>query len=169
MNDRISHRLCPAYRACSGTYHRVVRGLVTRIHDRPAGGLRSFDNDRRQHGAIQQVEIGMADIPLKSIVGSVGRTSDFDRNFRPQRRHLQERLERLGEAYPGSDFPVIDVYEMVGQYYVVDGHHRVALARRRGASYITAKVVQVRLPGMHPPTRHLARAGFRELASEDVM
>jgi hypothetical protein len=45
---------------------------------------------------------------------------------------------------------VIDVYEMVGQYYVVDGHHRVALARRRGASYITAKVVQVRLPGMHP-------------------
>jgi hypothetical protein len=102
----------------------------------------------------------MADIPLKSIVGSVGRVGDFDRNFRPQRRHLQERLARLGEAYSGSDFPVIDVYEMFGQYYVVDGHHRVALARRWGASYITAKVVQVGLPGINTSTRRLARAGF---------
>jgi uncharacterized ParB-like nuclease family protein len=104
----------------------------------------------------------MADIPLESIVGSVGRVGDFDRKFRPRRRHLQERLARLGEAYSGNDFPVIDVYEMVGQYYVLDGHHRVALARRRGASYITAKVVQVGLPGMNTSGRRLARAGFSD-------
>jgi hypothetical protein len=104
----------------------------------------------------------MADIPLKSIVGSVGRIGDFDGNFRPKRRHLRDRLERLGEAYPDCDFPVIDVYEIVGDYYVLDGHHRVALARRRGASYITARVVQVGLVGMTTPTRRLARAGFSD-------
>jgi hypothetical protein len=57
---------------------------------------------------------------------------------------------------------VIDVYEIVGDYYVLDGHHRVALARRRGASYITARVVQVGLVGMTTPTRRLARAGFSD-------
>jgi hypothetical protein len=138
-------------RMCAAAYERLRptagwRPPIGSPHH-ASRGLRSFDDDRRQHGAIHQAELGTADIELETIVGSVGRVGDFDRRFRPRHRHLRERLERLGDAYPENDFPVIDVYGLSGRYYVVDGHHRVALARRRGMIYITAKVVQVSAPG----------------------
>jgi hypothetical protein len=39
--------------------------------------------------------------------------------------------------------PAIDVFEVGGAYFVEDGHHRVALARERGADYIDAEVTRL--------------------------
>ena len=119
-----------------------IKGLM----GRPAGGLRCFDSDRRAKGAMHLVELGATDVPVTAIVGSVGRTGDFDHKFRPRQRHLRLRLAHLERAFPDCDFPTIDLYEIQGHYYVQDGHHRVALARKRGVHYMTARVVQVRPP-----------------------
>ena len=123
------------------------RGFIQGLTGRPGGGvLRSFDSDRRAKGAVHQVELGATDVPIRAIVGSVGRVEDFDHKFRPRQRHLRLRLAYLERAFPDCDFPAIDLYEIQGHYYVLDGHHRVALARKRGAHYMTARVVQVRPP-----------------------
>jgi hypothetical protein len=44
----------------------------------------------------------------------------------------------------GPEIPPIDVYELEGSYYVIDGHHRVSVARSLGRPTINARVTDVR-------------------------
>ena len=87
--------------------------------------------------------VGVRSIPLDKIIGSVDRASEFDRDFHPQRRDSDARIRKLEVAFPNGDFPAISVFEVGGAYFVSDGHHRVALAHRRGQEFIEAEVVQL--------------------------
>jgi len=90
--------------------------------------------------------VGMRTIPIKSIVGSVDRSVDFDRFFRPKKRgDLKRRMQSLREAFTDQGLPPISVYEASDLYFVQDGHHRVALARQEGTEFIDADVTHLRL------------------------
>jgi hypothetical protein len=92
-----------------------------------------------------QQHVGVRPIPVDRIVGSVDRTVDFDRLFRPRSRALRERARRVESAFRQAEMPPITVYEVGGYYFVVDGHHRVAVAREHRAEFIDAEVTQVRI------------------------
>lgn len=96
--------------------------------------------------------LGVREIPIDRIVGSVARSLGFDRQFRPQRHDSPQRLRRLEDAFPNADFPPIAVYEVGGSYLVADGHHRVALSRERGIEVIAAEVTRISTEGAgcHP-------------------
>lgn len=79
-------------------------------------------------------------VPLGSIVGTIARCCDFDACFRPLRRHLQKRMSQLREFFGGRHLPAIRLRQLGDSYYVVDGHHRVAIARERGMLAIDAIV-----------------------------
>jgi hypothetical protein len=98
---------------------------------------------RQALGVVTQRYRGVDTIPVGRIVGSLDRTVDFDRDFRPRTTDLAERLDSLRRAYPNGDFPAISVYEVGGAYFVVDGHHRVALSRELGRDYIDADVIEL--------------------------
>jgi hypothetical protein len=87
--------------------------------------------------------VGMREIPTTAIVGSVDRSVDFDRFFRTRRRELRRRLDALRDAFGDRPMPPITVYEAGGLYFVVDGHHRVALARQQGTEYLDAEVTEI--------------------------
>jgi hypothetical protein len=53
--------------------------------------------------------------------------------------------------YPEGDFPPIVVYELDGRFFVVDGHHRVAIARQRGIEFIDAEITRLRSRYPLPP------------------
>jgi hypothetical protein len=96
---------------------------------------------------LGQSYIGVRPIEIERIVGSVDRTVDFDRRFRPRRRNMAARLRSLGRAFSEASqaaFPPISVYEAGGAYFVVDGHHRVALARERGMTHLDAEITALR-------------------------
>lgn len=95
--------------------------------------------------------LGIREIPLDRIVGSVARNAGFDRRFRPLRHDASARLRSLEEAFPDADFPPIAVYEVGGSYFVVDGHHRVALSLERGLAFIAAEVTRIDTPYELPP------------------
>jgi hypothetical protein len=84
-------------------------------------------------------------IPVASIVGSVdGAAQLFDRNFRPVSDRARVRLGSVLVAMrQDKPLPPIDVWAWRGEYYVLDGHHRVAAARALGWDYINAHVVEV--------------------------
>jgi hypothetical protein len=86
---------------------------------------------------------GVQTIPVARIIGTVDRSVDFDRLFRPRRMLLRSRLEALGEAFPDGMVPAIAAYEVGGMYFVVDGHHRVALAHQLQMDYIEADVTSI--------------------------
>jgi hypothetical protein len=95
--------------------------------------------------------VGVREIPVDRIVGSVNRSVDFDRFFRTGKRHLRQRLEALREAFGDRPMPPITVYEAGGLYFVNDGHHRVALARQDGGAYIDAEVTRIQTSHqLHP-------------------
>ena len=84
-------------------------------------------------------------IPLDSIVGTVDRTRDFDRGFRPTTPRVRGRWQRIAAAQRrGESFPPISVYRIGDLHFVRDGHHRVSVAKSLGREDIDAYVTQVR-------------------------
>jgi hypothetical protein len=78
-------------------------------------------------------------IPLDAIVGTVDPTADFDACFRPATDRLAVRWQRVARAHhDGSQLPPIDVIERPDGFYVVDGRHRVSVARALGHDSIDA-------------------------------
>jgi hypothetical protein len=88
--------------------------------------------------------IGLQVIRLESIVGSVDRTRDFDRRFRPTSGRMRERWQRLALAQRrGEPIPPIEVYRVGDLHFVSDGHHRVSVALALGQDTIEAYVTEV--------------------------
>jgi ParB/Sulfiredoxin domain len=87
---------------------------------------------------LGQHYVGVMAIPVASIIGSVDRSVDFDRLFRPRRQPLRDRLRALRRVFPDGVMPPIVAYEVGGMYFVVDGHHRVALAQQLEMEYVDA-------------------------------
>jgi hypothetical protein len=100
---------------------------------------------------LGQSYVGVRSIPVERIVGSVDRSVDFDRCFRPRRPELKKRINDLREVFGSRPMPPITAYEAGSLYFVSDGHHRVALAREDGAQFIDAEVTALRLSHeIHP-------------------
>ena len=92
------------------------------------------------------VKQGMREIPLDAIVGSVGRFQDFTRTFWPKNDSDEERWVRVKTAVNQMvGMPPIDVYKVGDVYFVIDGNHRVSIARQLGSDTITARVTEVKL------------------------
>ena len=100
-------------------------------------------------GRRSESDLGVKDIPLDSIVGTVDRqTGTFDRSFRPAKANVRGRWQRIAAARRrGEALPPIDVYRIGELHFVQDGHHRVSVARAMGDKTIEAHVrlVQTRL------------------------
>jgi hypothetical protein len=80
-------------------------------------------------------------IRLDEIVGTVEPTKTFDARFRPASEHVRARWERVALAHrKGIALPPIEVLEREDGYYVVDGRHRVSVARALGHRDIEARV-----------------------------
>jgi nucleotide-binding universal stress UspA family protein len=94
-----------------------------------------------------RTERGVHDIPLKAIVGSVGRYNEFTRGFLPLKSGDQVRWARvktLMDDPMGTGLPPIDVYKVGEVYFVLDGNHRVSIAREEGFEFIEAHVIEVK-------------------------
>ncbi|MBC7222606.1 DUF4032 domain-containing protein [Candidatus Bipolaricaulota bacterium] len=86
--------------------------------------------------------LGLREVEVEKIAGSVDRYDDFTRAFLPlhgedaRQKRIEEAMER------GEVLPPVKLYKLGEVYFVVDGHHRVAAARKTGAKYIDAEVVE---------------------------
>jgi hypothetical protein len=95
-------------------------------------------------GRTSERQLGLQVVPLDAIVGTVDRTRDFDRQFRPTTGRVRARWERLAAAMRrGESMPPIDVYRIGDLHFVRDGHHRVSVARALGRRDIDAYVTEV--------------------------
>jgi hypothetical protein len=84
---------------------------------------------------------GLQTVPVAKIVGSVNRYQDFDRLFLPTQSHTAHRWQRISSAwYRDVNLPPILLYKAGEVYFVIDGNHRVSVARSRGQEFIDAEV-----------------------------
>ncbi len=84
---------------------------------------------------------GIQSVPLNKIVGSVGRYRDFDNQFLPTQNNSGERWRKVNRAYHEDiNLPPIKLYRVGDVYFVLDGNHRVSVAREHGSTFIDAEV-----------------------------
>jgi hypothetical protein len=85
---------------------------------------------------------GLRDIPLDAITGSLepNRSAQFDREFRPSRLARSRWISIWLAEARGTVLPPISVVAVGDGYAVRDGHHRISVARARGALSIAAVV-----------------------------
>jgi hypothetical protein len=103
-----------------------------------------FEEVVRALGRIGERRLGLKVIPLDSVVGTVDRSREFDRAFRPTSPRVRERWQRINLAQrKGEALPPIDVYRIGDMHFVKDGHHRVSVARALGHRDIEAYVTEV--------------------------
>lgn len=108
--------------------------------------LLSFEEVTRPLRLAGRAERGVQEIPVQAIVGSVGRYADFTRTFLPRQDSDEERWARVKSAFSSPNpvsLPPIDVYKVGEVYFVLDGNHRVSVARQQGWTHIEAHVIEV--------------------------
>jgi hypothetical protein len=127
---------------------RAFRRALLRTLTRRARGLTSFDDVLRAAGPEGRAFAGVHEIPLDRVIGSAAapaKSGDFDPGFLPVDRRMRDRWTRIYRAMvEGGELPPIDVYKVGDNYYVIDGHHRVSVARSLRRDSINAHVVDVK-------------------------
>jgi hypothetical protein len=120
---------------------RQVRSRLQR--DNASEGLLCFDDLRKIPGAVGRIYRGLRTVPLRQIGGSVGRCSEFDRDFMPAKANVEERWKRIDRAlHRGEELPAVSLYKVGAFYFVLDGHHRVSVANYHGVEWIDAYVTE---------------------------
>ncbi|MFQ5612783.1 MAG: universal stress protein [Anaerolineae bacterium] len=122
----------------------ALEELVARLTGKSAE-LLSYEDVRRKLKVKGSAGRMLEDIPLDAIVGSVGRYADFTRSFLPRQDSDEHRWARVKAAVTDLvGVPPIEVYQIGDAYFVLDGNHRVSVARDLGATHIQAYVTKVR-------------------------
>jgi hypothetical protein len=136
---------------------------AVRFFWRSHGDVKSFEREVEGAGVAGRSDGGMRTIPAAKIVGSVGRATALRSDFFYKTGKVTGRFVSIGKAMrEGRILPPIEVYKArlrrsrgqrqaeVTEYYVVDGHHRVAMAKKLGQDYLDAHVVEYRLQPAEP-------------------
>ena len=143
----------PNYRSALSDFNSVrlqasMQEILARLTGK-SNELLSYEEVAQKLKLNVRAERGVFDIPISSIVGSVGRYSDFNRSFLPlmsthQERERWARVKAAIDDPSGAGWPPIDVYKVGEVYFVLDGNHRVSVARQEGFTKIQAHVIEVK-------------------------
>lgn len=129
----------------AGRQRRTERAPLPSLFDRhPAAG------------SAPRRRVGLRSVPLDRIVGTMRHptqnTADFlplprlrGQNWRGRWQRITGAMDRL------AMLPPVELVQVGDDYYVVDGHNRVAAALRAGGVEVDADVTQLLVPGTTRP------------------
>lgn len=116
-----------------------IQDLLSQVRYEPVD-LLPFEQVREKLHLNNKSYLGILEIPLDKIVGSVGRYEDFTRTFMPRKAAMRRRWEQIDSLADQGGWPPIELYKVSDTYFVRDGNHRVSVARQLGMETIEAHV-----------------------------
>jgi len=154
------------------------KAFLNRVRSTLAGQpglLLSYDEVKEKLRIGGPVYRGVRPVEVEKIVGSLNRYHEFDRAFLPLQDKIAPRWQSVDMAfYQDVSLPPVVLYKVGEVYFVVDGHHRVSVAREQGQTYIDAEVreCQTRVnitPDLNPDDLEILgeKAGFLERTGID--
>ncbi|MDP2777473.1 MAG: hypothetical protein Q8O48_07505, partial [Anaerolineales bacterium] len=103
--------------------------------------LLSYDEIKEKLRIGGPIYRGVKTVRVDQIAGSLNRYHEFDRAFLPREDQLASRWQKVDRAfYQDIYLPPVVLYKVGDVYFVVDGHHRVSVAREQGQEFIDAEV-----------------------------
>jgi hypothetical protein len=125
---------------------QALARLASRLRREPSDVdvILPFEEVVQALGRVGERYLGLESVALESIVGTVDRGREFDRQFRPRSGRVRTRWERIATAQRrGDSMPPVDLLRVGEVHFVRDGHHRVSVARAQGRDTIDAYVTEV--------------------------
>jgi hypothetical protein len=120
------------------------KAFLNRIRSTVSGQpttLLSYDDVKAKLHVGGPIYRGVQTVRVDQIVGSLNRYHQFDRAFLPVEDQIASRWQSVDRAfYTDVSLPPILLYKVGQVYFVVDGHHRVSVAREQGQEFIDAEV-----------------------------
>lgn len=117
-----------------------INQIISSFSGKPTN-LLSYDNVKEKLHIGGPIYRGVKTIRVEQIAGSLNRYHEFDRAFLPKEDQLASRWQKVDRAfYEDIHLPPVVLYKVGDVYFVVDGHHRVSVAREQGQEYIEAEV-----------------------------
>jgi hypothetical protein len=138
MSDHLSDQIRSDFQRArfKAFMHRVIGALSGQ-----PSTLLSYDEIKEKLRVGGPIYRGVKTVRVDQIAGSLNRYHEFDRVFLPASDKLAERWQRVNRAfYEEVSLPPVVLYKVGEVYFVVDGHHRVSVARKQGQIYIEAEV-----------------------------
>lgn len=131
--------------------HRLPR-LRRQVHVLPS----LYDDHPAATTALRRPR-GIQVVPLDRIVGTARHPSQNTIDFLPlpglRGRNWEGRWQRIRRATDNlSILPAVELFKVGDNYYVNDGHNRIAAALQRGGVDIDADVTELMIPGVEPST-----------------
>lgn len=138
MSDELSSRVRADYsRARFKAFMNSVRAVLS---GRP-NTLLSYDQVKEKLHIGGPVYRGVQTVRIDQIAGSLDRYQQFDRAFLPKQDQTSDRWQWVNRAfYEDISLPPVVLYKVGSVYFIVDGHHRVSVAREQGQVFIDAEV-----------------------------
>lgn len=98
-----------------------------------------------------QIDGGNRPVPIRCIRGSAGRSKYFDSEFNPLYDRARGRWLNIARArQQGKNLPPVSLVRVGDIYFVMDGHHRISVARALGQSDIEARITILQVTGTLP-------------------
>lgn len=103
--------------------------------------LLSYDDIKEKLKIGGPIYRGVKTVRVDQVAGSLNRYHEFDSAFLPKEDQLAGRWTKVDRAfYEDIHLPPVVLYKVGQVYFVVDGHHRVSVAREQGQEFIEAEV-----------------------------
>ncbi len=133
-----------ARRIASNLFNRALsQGLRSRFFGKLTGhGSTLLTLDHQPVACRENRSSRITFVPLDKIIGSEGRSEDFDQNFNPLQLHSRDRWVGIAVARrQGVALPPVELVQQGDRYFVRDGHHRISVAKIMGQLDIEARIV----------------------------
>ncbi len=138
MSDELNSRVRADF--SKARFKSFINQVVSVLSGQPTT-LLSYDEVKENLHIGGPIYRGVKTIRVDQIAGSLNRYHEFDRAFLPKEDQLASRWQKVDRAfYQEINLPPVVLYKVGDVYFVVDGHHRVSVAREQGQDYIEAEI-----------------------------
>lgn len=123
-------------------YNKLTKGFFNffSVSKEP---LKDFFQYQKEKNAFTHFNIGLKEVPLSQIVGSVQKNTDFNKDFVPINPITEARWCSIYEKYLNDgNLPLISLYKIKNEYFVYDGNHRVSVAKYLNFKTIESEVTE---------------------------
>lgn len=105
--------------------------------------LKDFRREMAGRRLLRRYPRGLVSVPVDKVVGSLNKSGSMNRRFRYKSGKVDSRLRALRHANQWGmvALPPVELYQLGDEYYVVDGHHRMAIALENRQVEIDANVI----------------------------
>lgn len=124
-------------------FKKALRKTRFNFFDRENRKIKEFSIVEKENQLSNRIYLGVKEVPIGKIIGTVEKAQDFDKDFNPLREESKGRWSSVYIKYLESgSLPPVILYKFREEYYVYDGNHRISVAKNLNFHSIEAEVYE---------------------------